>query len=111
MLFNSAQFAIFLLVVAGLHPLLPRDWRNTWLLIASIVFYTLWLPIYLLLFLAVLLVNYAFAARIARGDAPKRPLVASIVFTLSVLAYFKYRNFFFSEIIYYTRGDAAILIL
>ncbi len=108
MLFNTAQFAIFLLVVAGLHPLLPRGWRNTWLLLTSIVFYALWLPVYLLLFLAVLLVNYAFAVRIARSDAPKRPLVASIVFTLSVLAYFKYRNFFFQNVAWFWGGAPPV---
>ncbi len=94
MLFNTAQFALFFVVVALLHWALPKRWRNAWLLVTSIVFYTLWLPVYLFLFLAVMAVNYGFAIAIERSAHRKRPLVLSIVFTLGVLGYFKYRGFF-----------------
>lgn len=102
MLFNTAQFAFFFLVVAGLHAILPKAWRNAWLLAASIVFYALWIPVYLLLFLAVMAVNYAFAVAIVRGGSRRASLAASIVLTLAVLAYFKYRVFFAQSLAYVT---------
>lgn len=102
MLFNTAQFVVFLLIVALVHALAPRSWRNAWLLGASLVFYALWIPIYLLLFLTVLLVNYVFAAMIARGESPRRYLTLSIVFTLGVLGYFKYRIFFVDSLFWLT---------
>ena len=98
MLFNTAQFAFFLLIVALMHAILPRAWRNAWLLAASLTFYALWIPVYLLLLLGVLVVNYVFAMAIARSSTPKPPLVASIVFTLGVLAYYKYWNFFLDNL-------------
>jgi alginate O-acetyltransferase complex protein AlgI len=100
MLFNTAQFAVFLILVVLVHALLPRSWRNAWLLVASIVFYGLWIPVYLLLLLAILVVNYFFAIAIARGARPKLPLVASIIFTLGVLAYFKYWNFLLENLVW-----------
>ena len=57
MLFNSFQFAVFFLVVLGVHRALPERARNGWLLTASAVFYTLWIPAYSLLLLAAVLVN------------------------------------------------------
>jgi alginate O-acetyltransferase complex protein AlgI len=106
MLFNTPQFVVFFLLVAGLHALLPRRWRNAWLLAASLAFYSLWIPVYLLLFLAVVVVNYGFAVSIERGTDRRTPLVASIVAMLGVLAYFKYRGFFL-EVLATVTGAAA----
>ena len=59
MLFNTAQFAIFFVLVLVGYRLLSARWRNAWLLGASLLFYFLWIPVYLLLLLADIGVNYA----------------------------------------------------
>ena len=49
MLFNTAQFALFFAVVWAVYRLLSPTVRQRWLLATSMVFYTLWIPQYLLL--------------------------------------------------------------
>ena len=90
MLFNSPQFAIFLLAVLSLYRVVPTRYRNPLILGASLVFYTLWLPTYLILLGADIVVNYALLRGIARGRNPRLYLGASIVFTLGLLGFFKY---------------------
>jgi len=94
MLFVSFEFVVFfcalLLVLRGT----PWALRGGVLLGASLLFYTLWLPSYLLLLLGTLFANYALLCGIARGVArgvrPRAYLVASIALTLALLALFKY---------------------
>ncbi len=90
MLFNTFQFAIFFGVLLLVYWNVPRTARNAVLLGASLVFYSLWIPAYLLLLLFDVGVNYALMRAIARSARPKRYLAASIAFTLGMLAYFKY---------------------
>jgi alginate O-acetyltransferase complex protein AlgI len=90
MLFNTFQFAIFFGVLLLLYRSLPQKARNPLLLVASILFYSLWIPSYLLLLLADLVVNYALLRAMVRSARPKPYLVASIVFTLGLLGWFKY---------------------
>ena len=42
MLFNSVEFAIFMVVVYGLYLVLDHKWQNRMLLVASYVFYGTW---------------------------------------------------------------------
>ncbi|MDJ0850885.1 MAG: MBOAT family O-acyltransferase [Myxococcota bacterium] len=93
MLFNTAPFAIFFLLVLAGYRLLSRGRRNAWLLGASLLFYFLWIPAYLLLLLADIGVNYALMRAMQRSARPRRLLVASVVFTLGLLAGFKYAAF------------------
>jgi len=88
--FNSIQFAVFFAVVWLLHRGLPSRWRNGFLLGASLVFYGLWMPTYLLLLLGDILVNYALLRQMVRSTRPQIALVTSVVVTLSLLAGFKY---------------------
>jgi alginate O-acetyltransferase complex protein AlgI len=90
MLFNTFQFAIFLTLIIVLHRNLPYRARNPLLLGASLVFYTLWVPAYLLLLLFDLLVNYSLLHAMARSAHPRRYLAIIIAFTLGLLGYFKY---------------------
>jgi alginate O-acetyltransferase complex protein AlgI len=99
MLFVTFQFAIFfLLVLIGLRLLARRAslW-NPLLLGASLLFYTLWIPAYLPLLLADIGVNFALLRAMEaseRGSARRRALlVLSIVFTMSLLLFFKYAAF------------------
>ena len=72
MLFNSLQFAIFFAFVLLLHRSLPERTRNGVLLGASLVFYGMWVPAYLLLLLGEIAVNYALLRTIARGGPARR---------------------------------------
>ena len=90
MLFNSPQFALFLLAVLAIYRLLPRPHRNPFLLAASLLFYTLWLPAYLVLLLLDIGVNYALLRGMVRSSRPRLYLIASVGFTLGLLGTFKY---------------------
>lgn len=93
MLFNSAPFVVFFVVVLAVYRWLPGSRRNAWLLMASWVFYALWLPQYWLLLLFVIGVNYVLMHEIRRSRQPRVPLSASILFTLGLLAFYKYALF------------------
>ena len=102
MLFNSFGFIfLFLPVVVVLFWLIPRGYpRLTFIIVASCVFYGLWDWRYLPLLLGTTLVDWAaghFIARMEAGRRRKLLLAAAIAVNLGLLAYFKYRGFFFSS--------------
>ncbi|MEE3328499.1 MAG: MBOAT family O-acyltransferase [Myxococcota bacterium] len=90
MLFPTLQFALFFGLTLLLHRSLPLRARSGILLGASLIFYALWIPPYLFLLLGDILVNYLFLQGIVRGRHKKLWLTASVVFTLGLLAGFKY---------------------
>jgi D-alanyl-lipoteichoic acid acyltransferase DltB (MBOAT superfamily) len=90
MLFNSVQFGVFFIAVLITLRVLPWSLRRGVLLGASLLFYSLWIPSYLLLLLGTLLVNYGLMRAIARSRFPRACLIASISFTLGLLSVFKY---------------------
>ncbi len=99
MLFPTATFAIFFLVVLPLSWLLmPRGerWRP-FIVLASFVFYSAWDWRFVLLLAASIVWNQAFALAIHRRPerrARKRLLALAIAGNLAVLGYFKYVDFF-----------------
>ncbi|MCC6156280.1 MAG: MBOAT family protein, partial [Candidatus Hydrogenedentes bacterium] len=70
-----------------------------WLVLASLVFYGYWNPIYLLLLFASLLINYRLGS-ILSNSARLRPalLVFGVALNLGNIGYFKYANFFVDNI-------------
>jgi alginate O-acetyltransferase complex protein AlgI len=108
MLFNSYAFILgfmplTLLLFHGLRGTgLPRSSIGL-LSLMSLLFYGWWNPIYLLLIVPLMLVNFVLAARIVPRDK-QRPrgakplLVLGIALNLGVLGYFKYANFFVDNI-------------
>ncbi|MHC5062652.1 MAG: MBOAT family O-acyltransferase [Planctomycetota bacterium] len=94
MLFNSLQFVLFFLAVLGVYRTLPRSARGHFLLASSLLFYLLWIPAYILLLLLEIGVNYFLLRKMVAAKRPKPYLVASLVFSLSALAVFKYAAFF-----------------
>jgi alginate O-acetyltransferase complex protein AlgI len=102
MTFNSAVFLVFLL--AFLPPYFAiRSWpaKKVWLLIGGIVFYGWFNPAYLaLVFLSTTIDFLCVRVVSTRTDARARKLAltASIVSNLSVLATFKYFNFFAANV-------------
>src|SRR4051794_15180306 len=93
MLFNSIQFAIFFAVLLVALRVVPWRARVHVLLAASLLFYTLWIPSYVLLLLGTLGVNYLLVLGMLRSRHPRRYVIVSITFTLSLLAVFKYAAF------------------
>jgi D-alanyl-lipoteichoic acid acyltransferase DltB (MBOAT superfamily) len=97
MIFNSLTFLIFLVIVFSLYWLLDRKKQNILLVLASYVFYGWWDWHFLWLVIFSSLVDYTVARLIGGTEhQPRRRfyLTLSIVTQLSLLATFKYFNFF-----------------
>jgi alginate O-acetyltransferase complex protein AlgI len=95
MLFNSISFLIFFPIVTAIYFALPHRWRWAHLLLASCAFYMAFVPIYILILLGTIAVDYLAGLMIenAKGFARRMFLAASIVANVGVLAFFKYFNF------------------
>jgi alginate O-acetyltransferase complex protein AlgI len=108
MLFNSLQFLVFFPVVTLIYFLLPHTWRWLHLLIASCIFYMYFIPIYILILIFTIIIDYIAGIMIenASGRRRKAFLVMSIVANVGVLALFKYYNFFTANIneLFHTTG-------
>jgi len=103
MLFSSLEFLYgFLPLTLLFYFLCPPRWRNALLLIVSLVFYALGEPIYLFLMLLTVVADYGFGLWIARalrrGKNGRLPLILGVMFNLSLLAFFKYYDFFASSV-------------
>lgn len=95
MLFSSLEFLyLFLPATLVLYFLCPSRGRNAVLLLVSLVFYASGEPIYLLLMLLTVAVNYGFGLAIghaiARGRDGRGWLVCAVSWNLAVLGFFKY---------------------
>ena len=95
MLFNSFEFAVFFPVVTLLYFATPARRRWIVLLIASAVFYMAFIPAYLLILLALIVIDYTAALLIerAKGPARRRLLLVSVASNIGILGAFKYYNF------------------
>ena len=97
MLFNSLDFLIFLPIVLAVYYVLSTRAQNSWLLIASYVFYGWWDWRFLGLIMLSTVVDYFVGQRIHSSNdagARKRLLTISIVTNLGILGLFKYFGFF-----------------
>ena len=106
MLFNSYEFIflflpITLLVYLGIGKYGSRRVALVWLIAASLFFYGWWNPAYLGLILGSMFFNYSIGLVLTNRDAgvhKKTILIVGIVANLSLLAYYKYANFFVDNI-------------
>jgi alginate O-acetyltransferase complex protein AlgI len=97
MVFNSLHFLAFFPVVYALYRLLPHRGQNWMLVAASYYFYAAWDWRFLGLLIGSTVVDYFVARYLGRTEQPGRrraALIASLVFNLGVLGFFKYFNFF-----------------
>ena len=97
MIFNSLTFVGFFVVVYALYRALPHRAQNRLLLAASYVFYGAWDWRFLSLLLASTIVDFFVGRYLGRETDPRRrraALIASLVFNLGMLGFFKYFNFF-----------------
>ncbi len=107
MVFNSFHFVVFFVVVYALYRSVPHRQQNWLLLVASYYFYGSWDWRFLGLLGASTLVDYFVARYIARqedGARRKAALIASLTFSLSMLGFFKYFNFFADSLQVMLRG-------
>ena len=102
MFINSFGFLfIFLPVVVVLYWVIPRGYaRLLFLIVASCLFYGLWDWRYVPLLLLTTMVDWAAGKAISRSQNGRRRkllLAAAITVNIGLLAYFKYRGFFFNS--------------
>lgn len=107
MLFNSAYFIFIflplLLLIFFLTSKISHRMAATWLVIASVIFYAWWSPIYVLLLFISITFNFLIGYLIAthsefKSRKRKILLIFGIFCNLAVLSYFKYANFFVDNI-------------
>ncbi len=107
MLFNSHIFIFVFLPITliGFYWIGARGHHRialSWLVAASLFFYSWWNPAYLALFLFSILFNYAVGVNLSqeqdRQFKAKFVLVAGIIVNLVLIGYFKYANFFVDSI-------------
>lgn len=111
MLFNSFEFFVFFPFVTIIYFLLPHKYRWFHLLASSCYFYASFIPVYLLILFGTIVVDYFAGILIERSTGKMRrlSLALSIVANVSILAVFKYYNFFIDNI--NTVSDAALPFL
>lgn len=95
MVFSSILFMfIYLPVVLAIYYLAPVKWRNLVLFVANLVFYGWGEPVYILLMLFSITVNYVNGLLIGiYRDNPQKAkliLVVNVVINLALLGFFKY---------------------
>lgn len=98
MLFSSIPFLYYFLPsVLILYFLVPKKFKNTVLLISSLVFYGWGEPKYLIIMVASIIIGYFSGLLIeATNEKTKKKLIMTIniIVNLGFLVFFKYSNFF-----------------
>jgi alginate O-acetyltransferase complex protein AlgI len=100
MLFNSFDFLRFFLIVTTLYYLTSFRLRWLLLLIASSIFYMALMPVYILILFGIIAIDYTTALFIEKAGGRQRKvyLGISIGLNLGVLFFFKYYNFFTTNV-------------
>ena len=106
MLFQTIHFLFFFIVVFAIYWfLLSKNYRrqNTFLLMASYLFYGLWDYRFLSLIAISTIIDYSVGLQLAKTTDQKRRkilLSLSLIGNLSMLGFFKYYNFFIESLMY-----------
>lgn len=104
MIFNSIQFLLFFPIVIIVYYVLGKGKMvsSIWLLLANYYFYMCVKPVYGILLFALTAVTYACGLLIEKSCEPERHrkliLTIGLVLTFAGLLFFKYYNFFASNI-------------
>lgn len=109
MVFSSIPFLFFFLPLCFLlyyvvpyGNRVPNRWKNGVLLVFSLIFYAWGEPVYLLLMLFATLVDYTGGRLMSRfgtsAGRRKACLVCALAINLSMLAFFKYADFFIGTV-------------
>lgn len=100
MVFSSSVFLfVFLPLTVTAYYLSPRKIRNVILLAFSLVFYAWGEPIYILLMILSILVNWSFGILIGKSIGRKKLLLITVlIIDLGILGFFKYEGFLANNI-------------
>lgn len=99
MLFNSLHFLVFYIVVTAVFFLLPHKYRWFHLLLASCYFYSVFVPLYILILFFTIIIDYYAGIFIEKATTHKKKfLIISLIANIGILAFFKYFNFFIDNI-------------
>ncbi|HEV2972798.1 MAG TPA: MBOAT family O-acyltransferase [Pirellulales bacterium] len=94
MLFNSLEFACFFPLVTLAYFALPHSWRWALLVAASCWFYARFVPAYILILGATIVVDYSAGILMESYPRHKQSILwASILSNVGFLFFFKYFNF------------------
>ncbi|MCL2564269.1 MAG: MBOAT family protein [Defluviitaleaceae bacterium] len=97
MIFNSFQFIVFFIAVIFMHYLLPHKLRWILILCASLTFYAAWNPLFLILLIFSVSVDYFLALAIYDSENKRKRkqfLALDLFVAFGVLFVFKYLLFF-----------------
>lgn len=101
MVFSSFTFLFIFLPLVLLTYFLAkkRQYRNIVLLVFSLIFYAWGEPVYVLLMLLSIIVNYLIALKIERNKKGKNKwMIIDVIFNLGIIGFFKYGNFIIQNI-------------
>jgi alginate O-acetyltransferase complex protein AlgI len=101
MLFNSFEYAVFLVAVLTIYFRLGVRPRWPILLVASYIFYMGWKPMFIFLLMFTTLVDYfgGLVIDTAKRQIVRRiALITSVSINVSLLGFFKYFNFFVENV-------------
>ena len=105
MVFSSLEFLfLFLTVILLIYFIVPLKLRNIVLLLVSLIFYGWGEPVYVFLMIFTIIVDYIFGLLVEKGLSKddkkfaKRSMVAAIVINLAILGFFKYYDFFVTNL-------------
>ena len=98
MIFSSLPFLFFyLMAVLAVYKLSPLKLRNLILLLVSLFFYGWGEPVYILIMLLSIGVDYVHGMLVERwredGKKARRAVASSVFFNLAILVFFKYWDF------------------
>ncbi len=119
MLFNSYIFIFaFLPVVFGIYHVLLKHgdvlYAKVFLVLASLFFYSWWNIAYLPILIFSLLFNFYIGELLQKDSAGKRKkivLIVGVIINISLLAYYKYADFFIDNVNHLTGSELGNLNL
>lgn len=113
MLFSSIPFLYYFLpIVLLVYFAVPKCLKNTVILLSSLFFYAWGEPVYVFLMILTVVVNYVLGLLIEKfreKGLSKLFMVISAIFSLGLLGYFKYADFFIENFVRLTGLSANLL--
>ena len=97
MVFSSSFFLLYFLpIFLLLYYVIPQKFKNTLIVIASILFYSWGGPSYIFIIFFSIFLDFYIAKQIhkSQGSIRKKYLITGLAINLGLLLYFKYANFF-----------------
>ncbi|MCF8371077.1 MAG: hypothetical protein K9H64_05605 [Bacteroidales bacterium] len=102
MVFSSNLFLLYFLPVFLLvYHVLPRSWKNYWVLLASIAFYSWGAPKFIFAALGAMILNFYIVRFMSNASLPgkrKCLMQLSLLLNVGLLLFFKYANFFVDNV-------------